>query len=73
MLFQRGIEPPISIEENDPYYGLSYEKDVFQGTPTIGKAVGHLVANTAGLPSLKLPHPCEDAENSPTLTASVDL
>ena len=69
----RDEEPPMSIEENDPSYRLSPEKDVFQDPPSIGKAVGRLVASTAELPSLKLPHPCEDAGNSPTLTASVKL
>lgn len=69
----RDEEPPISIEENDPCYTLSKEKDVFQRFSAFGKPVGRLVVNIAELNSLKLPRSCDDLGESPTWTASVDL
>ena len=68
----REEEPPISINENDPYYRLDQEKNVYRGTP-IGKVVGRLMAETSQISSLKLPHPRADTGDPPTSTAAVSL
>ena len=69
----RREEPPVSIRENDPYYTLNQEKNVYRGTSTVGKFVGRLVAETTQLSSLQLPHPRADVGDHPTLTAAVSL
>ena len=66
----RDEAPPIFVEKNDPCYRLSEEKDVYQGPPAIGKAVGHLTAASAEPSAMLLHHPGKDISKGSASTAT---